>query len=144
MGDIEADRRAALEALPERQRTEVAALDERIRAAAGPALAPRVSGGSFGYGTYRYRYASGREGEWYPLSLVGRAHGLSLYVGATAVERWADRLPGADCGKGCIRVRRAGAIPDDVLREIVERAKEIDGRLLDWTGRNQADEPAIS
>jgi Domain of unknown function (DU1801) len=143
MGDVTTARQAALDALPEPQRAELAALDEAIRAAA-PTLCPRVTGGAFAYGSYRYRYATGRAGEWHPLSLVGRRHGLSLYVGAAAVERWADRLPNASCGKGCIRVRRASDIPADVLREIVEHAVSIDGRLLDWTGRDQAGDPAIT
>jgi len=35
-------------------------------------------------------------------------------------------------------------MPADVLREIVAKAVAADGRLLDWTGRDQAGEPTIS
>jgi hypothetical protein len=143
MTDPTAERDAALAATPLPQRAELAALDQAIRAAA-PSLDATVDRGFFGYGRYRYRYASGREGAWYCLSLVARKAGLSLYVGATGVEQWADRLPKASCGKGCIRVVRADDIDAAVLGEIVQHAVAIDGKLLDWTGRDQAGEPRIA
>ena len=135
-------RDAVLAQVPTDQRGEIDALDAAIRAA-GPTLEVTAGDGQFAYGRYAYRYASGREGEWSTLSLVPRRHGLSLYVGVAPVEQWKDRLPGADCGKGCIRLKRAPDMPADVLREIVARAVAADGRLLDWTGRDQAGEPAI-
>jgi hypothetical protein len=128
---------------PAAQRTELEALDRAIRKAA-PSLVATADRGSLGYGRYRYRYATGREGEWFALSLVPRAANLTLYVGAAAVERWADRLPSGACGKGCIRLKRASDLPPDVLGEIAEWAMQIDGKLLDWEGRNQyTDQPAI-
>ena len=138
----ETDREAVLAATPEAQRTDLDELDRAIRAA-GPTLEVAAGQGQFAYGRYAYRYASGREGEWSTLSLVPRKHGLSLYVGVAPVEQWKDRLPGADCGKGCIRLKRAADMPADVLAEIVAKAVAADGRLLDWTGRDQAGEPAI-
>jgi hypothetical protein len=137
------DRDAVLGAIPATQRTELAALDAAIRSA-GPSLEVTAGEGQFAYGRYAYRYASGRAGEWSTLSLVPRKHGLSLYVSVAPVEQWKDRMPGADCGKGCIRLKRASDMPADVLDEIVAKAVAADGRLLDWTGRDQAGEPAIS
>ena len=131
-----------LAGLDEPRRSDMAALDQAIRHA-GPSLPATVSGASIAYGAFRYRYASGREGEWAPITLAPRKAGLSLYVGGTPVERWADRLPGADCGKGCIRLRRAEDLDPGVLAEIVEWAERIDGRFLDWS-EDQAGEPRIS
>jgi uncharacterized protein YdhG (YjbR/CyaY superfamily) len=142
MSDRPAGLDAVLAALDEPRRSELAELDGAIRAAA-PSLSASVSGGSIAYGHYRYRYASGREGDWAVLTLAPRKAGLSLYVGGTQVERWADRLPSADCGKGCIRVRRAADLAPDVLAEVVAWAVRIDGCLLDWAGLDQAGEPAI-
>lgn len=137
------DREAVLAATAEAQRGDLETLDAAIRRV-GPTLQPAVDRGFFGYGRYHYRYATGRAGDWFALSLVPRKAGLSLYVGAAAVERWADRLPRASCGKGCIRLRRAADMPDDVLAEIVAYAASIDGKVLDWTGRDQrTDPPAI-
>jgi Domain of unknown function (DU1801) len=132
-----------LASLDEPHRSDVAVLDEAIRRA-GPSLIAMVEGTAIAYGSYRYRYASGREGKWAVLTLAARKAGLSLYVGATQVERWADRLPAADCGKGCIRVKRAADLDPQVLAEVVGWAVRIDGRLLDWTGLDQAGEPRIS
>lgn len=132
-----------LAAAPEGLRAELDALDRAIRAAA-PGLEASTDRGSLGYGRYWYRYASGRDGDWFALSLMPRASSLTLYVGATAVERWADRLPKGACGKGCIRLKRAADLPPDVLAEIAAWATSIDGKVLDWRGLDQhADPPAI-
>ena len=127
---------------PDAQRAELEALDRAIREAA-PSLAATAARGSLGYGTYRYRYATGREGEWFPLSLVPRASNVTLYLGAFAVERWADRLPNGACGKSCIRLRKASDLPPDVLREIADWAVRIDGKVLDWKGLDQHVDPPV-
>jgi hypothetical protein len=128
---------------PEGQRAELEALDRSIRDAA-PSLAPSAGGGTLGYGHYRYRYATGREGASSALTLAPRASNLTLYIGAASVERWADRLPKGACGSGCIRLRKASDLPPDVLQEIAEWAATIDGKLLDWKGLDQhVDAPVI-
>ena len=130
-------------ATPDAQRAELVALDRAIREAA-PSLAATADRGSLGYGRYRYRYATGREGEWFPLSLVPRASNLTLYLGAAAVEQWADRLPKGACGKSCIRLKKASDLPPDVLQEIADWAVRIDGKVLDWKGLDQhAEAPVI-
>jgi uncharacterized protein YdhG (YjbR/CyaY superfamily) len=45
---------------------------------------------------------------------------VAFYAGATAVTRFADRLAGVDCGKGCIRYRKPAAIDFDLVRDILE------------------------
>ena len=141
MTDVDRDRLFA--ALPESQRHELEALDGAIRAAA-PTLETSVGGGGLAYGRYSYRYATGREGDWFALSLAPRAKNLTLYVGAMAVEQWADRLPPGACGKGCLRLKRASDLPPDVLEEIAAWATSIDGKRLDWKGRDQrTDPPAV-
>lgn len=51
---------------------------------------------------------------------------IALYAGPTAIERFAERLGGLDCGKGCIRYRRPTDIDFPVvtaiLRDIFARA----------------------
>ena len=129
-------REDVLAATPEPLRAELDALDRAIRAAA-PGLEASVDRGFLGYGRYSYRYATGREGDWFALSLVPRANNLTLYVGAIGVEQWGERLPKGACGKGCIRLRKAADLPPDVLKEIAEWATKIDGKLLDWKGLDQ-------
>jgi len=140
----DADRDALFAATPEKDRDDLVALDRAIREAA-PSLEVRVDRGFLGYGRYWYRYATGREGDWFALSLVPRVRNLALYVGATDVERWSDRLPKGACGKSCIRLKRASDMPPEVLAEIAAWATSIDGKLLDWKGRDQhVDPPFIS
>src|SRR5215207_2624829 len=91
---------------PAAQRAELEALDRAIRTAV-PSLAATAGGGTLRYGHYRYRYATGREGEASALTLAPRASNLTLYIGAAGVERWADRLPKGACGVGCIRLKKA-------------------------------------
>ena len=50
-----------IEALPEPRRSDIRRLHELIRATV-PQLEPTMEFHILGYGTYHYRYASGREG----------------------------------------------------------------------------------
>ena len=80
------------------RRDEIAALDELIRATL-PQLEPHVASGMLADGRYRYRYASGREGEWFHLGLASRKQYISLYVvaacddGTYLAERYASAGP---------------------------------------------------
>jgi hypothetical protein len=129
--------------LPDAAAAELRALDSSIRRLA-PSLARRVAEhGLVAYGWYRYRYATGREGEVGVISLAARKAGITMYVGPTYVERFASRLPAADCGKGCIRMKRASDLPDDVLADILAAVVPADGKLVDWTGVTPQDGPAF-
>ena len=139
MSDTRAD---VLSKTPDPQRAELEALDRAIREAA-PSLAATAGDGALGYGRYRFRYATGREGVSSALALAPRASNLTLYVGAAAVERWADRLPKGACGVGCIRLKKASDLPPDVLQEIAHWAASIDGKLLDWKGLDQRVDPPV-
>jgi uncharacterized protein YdhG (YjbR/CyaY superfamily) len=127
---------ALLAPLDPARRADVEALDDAIRRL-GPELAPGVSGGMLGYGRTRYTYATGRSGETATISVAARAAGISVYVSFAGVERWADRLPKANCGKGCIRLKRASDLDATVLEEIVAHAQMANGKHFDWTGLDQ-------
>ena len=77
---------------------------------------------------------------------AARAAGISVYVCFAQVERWADRLPKANCGKGCIRLKRAADLDPTVLAEIVAWAQTTNGKHLDWTGLAQREgvDPKVS
>jgi uncharacterized protein YdhG (YjbR/CyaY superfamily) len=45
---------------------------------------------------------------------------IALYAGAAAVSRFADRLAGVDCGKGCIRFRKVDAMDFGLVGEILD------------------------
>jgi hypothetical protein len=115
-----------LDGLPEPRRSEVIQLDAVIRAAV-PELARTVQGGMLGYGPYRYRYPSGREGDTCVISLASQKRYISLYVNAVAdgqylPERYADRFPKASVGRSCIRIGHAADLDPDELTELLRRA----------------------
>ena len=56
-------------ALPEPRRTDIAAIDARIRAVA-PGLRRYVERGFLAYGRYHYIGASKREGDWFVLGVA--------------------------------------------------------------------------
>lgn len=101
-------------------------------AAALAALMTRVSGeppvmwgpSIVGFGRYRYRYASGREGEMCRIGFSPRRAELVLYVGAGRPEQ-ADalaRLGRHRTGKGCLYLKRLAGLDIDALEEIVRNA----------------------
>lgn len=55
--------------LEEPRRSEIAALRKPIRKLA-PALGPFIHSGMLAYGRWHYRYASGREGDWFRIGVA--------------------------------------------------------------------------
>jgi len=111
------------------RRGDIEALDRLIRAEA-PDLDRHMRSGMLAYGTYRYRYASGREGEAGVIALASQKRYISLYVsctegGAYLAETFASRLPGADIGRSCIRFKRLGDVDEGVLRELISDAAKL-------------------
>ena len=114
--------------LEEPRRSSIWRLHELIRKAA-PELEPHVVSGMLGYGTYHYVYASGREGDWPILALASRKAANSLYAcaavdGRYVAEDFRDRLPKADIGKSCVRIKKLEDVDLDVLDELVRRAAQ--------------------
>src|SRR5688572_19941653 len=100
--------------LSEPRRSEIARLDALIRKTA-PELKPHICGGILGYGPYHYRYPSGREGDSARIAIASNAASISLYaMGADekgwVAERFKDRLPKANIGKCCVRIKRLSDI----------------------------------
>lgn len=129
-----------VESLEEPQRTDVAALDALIREA-GPGLTVAMAGDVIAYGPYRYRYASGRQGEWYAIGLASRKRYISLYISAAddqgyLAERYRERLPRASIGRSCIRFKRLSDVDTDVLREVIsEGLRMVRQQALSGDGR---------
>lgn len=74
-----------------------------------------------GYGSYHYRYESGREGDMCRAGFSPRKAALSLYLTCDAA-RFADilsRLGKHKTGKGCIYVTKLADVDMAVLEELV-------------------------
>ncbi len=112
-------------AQPEPRRAELAALHALIRAAA-PGLVPRMWNSVVGYGEYHYRYASGREGDWFVIGLASRKGGISLYVCAAddegyLAERKAASIGKVKVGRSCINIK---TLADIDLRKTAALVRE--------------------
>ncbi len=118
-----------LAGLDEPRRTEVRRVHDLIRATA-PDLEPFVQSGMLAYGPFHYRYASGREGDWFVLGLASRKRYISLYVTAASdqgylAESYRDRLPKADIGRSCVRFRRLDDLDRAALVELIRAGAAI-------------------
>jgi len=113
-----------IEALEEPRRSHIRQLHELIRRAA-PQLEPHIQSGMIAYGSYHYRSKSGREGDWFPVGLASQKRYISLYVTPADPERfylaesYRDRLPKADIGRSCVRIKRPDDVDLDVVAELV-------------------------
>jgi hypothetical protein len=118
-----------LASLPEERQTTVTAIHKAIRKAV-PKLAPYVTGGMgtpiIGYGKYRYRSASGREGEWFTIGLAVGKSGYALHIcvggeGGYLVEQNAARLGRVKTGRSCINFKK---LEDLNLAEAMKLVKQ--------------------
>jgi len=114
---------AYIAALDEPRRSEIRRLHELIRDVA-PQLEPHLEAGMLAYGRYHYRYASGREGDWFRIGLASHKRYISLYVmsergGRYLAETYRERLPKADIGKSCVRFRSLAAVDLEALRSLI-------------------------
>ena len=76
-----------------------------------------------GYGTERFTYASGREGDWFAVGFSPRKGSVSLYgLQRPGSEELIAGLGKAKLGVDCIWVGRLGTIDLGVLEELVARA----------------------
>jgi hypothetical protein len=74
-----------------------------------------------GFGAYHYRYASGREGDWFLTGFSPRKAALTLYLmgGLERQEALLRRLGKYKAGKGCLYVKSLGDIDVNVLRSLL-------------------------
>ena len=114
---------ALLAKLPEPRRSEMNRVHAFITKAL-PKLEVGVTGSMIGYGPFRYRYESGREGDGFRISLASRAGYIALYaLGADdkgyVAERYAAKLPNASIGKSCVRFAKLDELDARVLEALL-------------------------
>jgi hypothetical protein len=125
-----------LAGLPDDRRDTVTTVHKAIRKAA-PKLAPLIMNGMgpspiIGYGKYRYRSASGREGDWYLIGLVPGKKDYSLHIcvldkDGYLVERNAARLGKVKTGRSCINFKKLEDLKLDVAMGLVKQAEKLGG-----------------
>ena len=87
---------------------------------------PPIMWGSsiIGFGSYHYRYASGREGDWFRVGFSPRKRSLSIYL-MQGFDRYDDllaRLGKHRLGKGCLYINKLADVDLNVLKVIITRS----------------------
>lgn len=83
---------------------------------------PRMWGANMiGFGTYHYRYESGREGDWFLTGFSPRKQNLTLYImaGFDRYETLLGKLGKFKTGKSCLYVKRLNDIDLSVLKQLI-------------------------
>jgi hypothetical protein len=75
-----------------------------------------------GFGDYRYRYASGREGDWFLVGFSPRKDNLTLYLFAALNEKepLLEKLGKVKRGGGCVYVKRLDDVHLPTLTKLVK------------------------
>ena len=83
---------------------------------------PKMWGSSIvGFGEYHYKYASGREGDWFLAGFSPRKQSLTIYA-MTYLENYPDilkRLGKHKTGKGCLYINKLEDVDMKVLKELI-------------------------
>lgn len=107
-----------------RRREEAAIIDAMMRRVTGDE--PRLWGPSIiGYGSYHYRYDSGREGDMCRIGFSPRKAQLVVYLVGTFDERQAEAdalfasLGKYSTGQACLYIKKLADVDADVLERLV-------------------------
>lgn len=113
----------------ESRRRDCLTLLDMMRRATGEE--PAMWGSSIvGFGSYHYTYASGRQGDWFPVGFASRKRALTVYV-TPDLDPFDDllaKLGKHRTGKGCIYIDRLADVDVEVLEELFAAAVARAGR----------------
>lgn len=125
-----------LAALPDDRRDTMTAVHTAIRKAV-PKLAPAMMTGMgsapiIGYGKYRYKSASGREGEWFLIGLAAGKGTYNLHICAGGkdgylVEKNAAKLGKVKTGRSCINFKKLEDLKLAAAMTLVKQAAKSGG-----------------
>jgi hypothetical protein len=107
----------------ERRRQDGFAIFELMREVTGEE--PAMWGSSIvGFGSYRYTYASGREGEWPLVGFSPRKQNLTLYImdGFDAYDSLLGELGKYRTGKACLYINKLEDVDQETLRKLVKQS----------------------
>ena len=74
-----------------------------------------------GFGSYHYKYASGREGDWMLVGFSPRKQNLTVYImpGFKAFEKLMAKLGKHSTGKSCLYIKRLADVDENVLEKLI-------------------------
>jgi len=86
---------------------------------------PKMWGpGIVGFGSYHYKYASGREGDWFLVGFAPRKQSLTLYImsGFKKYSALLKKLGKHKIGVSCLYVKRLDDVDMDALAQLIEES----------------------
>jgi len=86
---------------------------------------PKMWGSSIvGFGNYHYKYASGREGDWFLVGFSPRKQNLTLYImaGFSAYDELMAKLGRHTKAKGCLYIKDLDGIHLPTLKTLVRKS----------------------
>jgi len=133
-----ADVDAFLAAVPdENRRADAHAVLDLMRSVTGES--PVMWGPSIvGFGSYHYRYESGRTGDAPLAGFSPRKANLVVYLVGGFEDRYPkllEQLGPHKTGKACLYLKRLGDVDVDVLRQLIERSMRV-GQGVDKSSRH--------
>ncbi len=77
-----------------------------------------------GYGSYHYKYASGREGDWFVTGFAPRKRDLTLYImaGFSRYDALLRKLGKHKIGKSCLYIKKLEDVDIGVLTELIAQS----------------------
>jgi hypothetical protein len=101
---------------------------------------PKMWGPSIvGFGTYHYKYASGREGDWPVTGFSPRKKDLTLYImmGFQKHEELMKKLGKHSAAKSCLYIKRLSDIHVPTLKKLIKTSiKELKAYTKAQSGKN--------
>lgn len=99
---------------------------------------PKMWGPSIvGFGTYHYKYASGREGDWPITAFSPRKKDLTLYIMMGCFDKYPElmeKLGKHSTGKSCLYIKRLSDIHVPTLKKLIKTSiKELQAHLASKT-----------
>jgi len=83
---------------------------------------PKMWGTSIvGFGSYHFKYASGREGDWFLTGFSPRKQNITLYImdGFESHEDLLNKLGKHSIGKGCLYIKKLEDVDAKVLKQLI-------------------------
>ncbi len=80
-----------------------------------------------GYGTYHYKYDSGREGDFMLTGYSPRKQALTVYImpGFSTFGPLMKKLGKYKTGKSCLYIKRLSDVDEKVLEELIDRSVKL-------------------
>jgi len=95
---------------------------------------PKMWGTSIvGFGDFHYKYASGREGDWFRTGFSPRKANLTIYsmCGYQHFPELIKKLGKHKINGGCLYIKRLGDVDAKVLGELIARAMKMTAEMAE-------------